>query len=256
MALPIGLQLYTLRDAMASDFTGLMTKVAQLGYIGVEAAGVIYDHVSPQAAAQLFKDLGLTVIAAHEKLPLGDEKNAALDRMATLDCKRLVCPWRPPEQFKAADSIKAVCEELNAADQVARENGLTLLYHNHWFEYERVDGKPANQIMLQYLAPTVQLEIDTYWVKVGGQDPAQVVRELGARAPLLHIKDGPADSVEKPMTAVGDGVLDWNAIIGAGQGSAEWLIVELDRCATDMLEAVAKSYTYLTQKGFARGSKG
>lgn len=256
MALPIGLQLYTLRDAMTADFDGVIRKVADVGYAGVEVAGVIYEHTTPQNAAKRFKDLGLTVLGAHEKLPLGDDKNAVLDRMATLECNRLICPWRPPEQFETADSIKAVCDELNAADEVARANGLSLLYHNHWFEYEMVDGTPANQIMLQHLAPTVGLEIDTYWVQVAGQDPAQVVRELGARAPLLHIKDGPADSVEKPMTAVGDGVMDWDGIIGAGQGSTEWLIVELDRCATDMMEAVAKSYTYLTGKGYARGSKG
>jgi len=253
MALPIALQLYTLREAMASDFVGVIHKVAELGYAGVEVAGVIYDHTTPKAAAQLFKDLGLTVAGAHESLPLGGDKNAVLDRMATLDTTRLICPWRPPEQFKSADSIKAVCDELNTADEVARQNELTLLYHNHWFEYELVGGRPANQIMLEYLSPTVQLEIDTYWVQVGGQNPAQVVKDLGLRAPLLHIKDGPADNRENPMTAVGEGVMDWEAIIGAGQGATEWLIVELDRCATDMLEAVRKSYVYLTGKGFARG---
>jgi sugar phosphate isomerase/epimerase len=253
MALPIAVQLYTVRDAMAADFAGTIKKIADFGYVGVEGAGVIYEHTPVKDAAKVFKDLGLTVMGAHEKLPLGDDKNAVLDRMATLETKRLICPWRPPEQFKSADSIKKVCDELNAADTVARENGLSLLYHNHWFEYESLDGKPVNEIMLQYLAPTVGLEIDTYWVKVGGQDPAQVVKKLGSRAPLLHIKDGPADNTQSSMTAVGDGVLDWNAIIGAGQGSAEWLIVELDRCATDMLTAVGKSYTYLTGKGFARG---
>jgi sugar phosphate isomerase/epimerase len=254
MALPIGLQLYTLREAMASEFSGVIKKVADFGYLGVEAAGVIYEHTPVQDAAKLFKDLGLTVLGAHEKLPLGDDKNAVLDRMALLDCKRLICPWRPPEQFKTLDSIKAVCDDLNAADEVARANSLSLLYHNHWFEYESLDGKLAHQIMLENLAPTVGFEIDTYWVKVAGQDPSQVITELGSRVPLLHIKDGPADKIESDMTAVGEGVMDWDAVIGAGK-SAEWLIVELDRCATDMLEAVGKSYTYLTEKGFARGSK-
>ena len=238
---------------MAGDFTGTIQKIADFGYAGVEGAGVIFEHTSPKDAAKLFKDLGLTVVSAHEKLPLGDDKNAVLDRMATLETTRLVCPWRPPESFKTVDGIKAVCDELNAADAVARENGLSLSYHNHWFEYHILDGKPVSQIMLENLAPTVGLEIDTYWVKVGGQDPVQVVKDVGSRAPLLHIKDGPADSIEANMTAVGDGVMDWDAIIGAGQGSTEWLIVELDRCSTDMLEAVGKSYTYLTGKGFARG---
>jgi sugar phosphate isomerase/epimerase len=96
--------------------------------------------------------------------------------------------------------------------------------------------------------------VDTYWVKVAGHDPAAVLRQLGNRAPLLHIKDGPADGTQSAMTAVGAGVLDWQAIIPAGS-AAEWLIVELDRCDTDMLQAVADSYTYLTQKGYAHGRK-
>lgn len=253
MALPISVQLYSVRDAMAADFAGTIKKIADFGYVGVEAAGVIYQHTPPKEAVKVFKDLGLKVSGAHETLPLGDDKNAVLDRMATLETTNLICPWRPPESFKTVDSIKKLADDLNAADVVARENGLSLLYHNHWFEYYTVDGKPANEIFLEYLAPTVGLEIDTYWVKVGGQDPAQVVKKAGSRAPLLHIKDGPADSIEANMVAVGDGVLDWNAIIGAGQGSTEWLIVELDRCSTDMLEAIGKSYTYLTGKGFARG---
>src|SRR4051812_23108780 len=116
MALPIGLQLYTLREAMASDFSGVITKVADFGYLGVETAGVIYEQTPPEDAARLFKDLGLTVLGAHERLPLGDDTNAVLDRMAVLECKRLICPWRPPEQFKTVDSIKDVCDELNAAD--------------------------------------------------------------------------------------------------------------------------------------------
>jgi sugar phosphate isomerase/epimerase len=77
-----------------------------------------------------------------------------------------------------------------------------------------------------------------------------VIKELGARVPLLHIKDGPADSREANMVAVGEGVMDVAGIVAAGK-SAEWLIVELDRCATDMLEAVRKSYPNL--EAIARG---
>src|SRR5689334_9818413 len=151
MALPIALQLYTVRDAMSADFVGTIKKIADFGYAGVEGAGVIYQHTPPKEAAKLFKDLGLTVMGAHETLPLGNDKNAVLDRMGILETKKLICPWRPPEKFKSVDGIKAICDELNAADVVARENGLSLLYHNHWAEYETVDGKPANQIMLENL---------------------------------------------------------------------------------------------------------
>jgi sugar phosphate isomerase/epimerase len=89
---------------------------------------------------------------------------------------------------------------------------------------------------------------------VGGRDVPAVLRKLGKRAPTLHIKDGPLDRKE-PMTAVGGGRMDWAAVIGAAHPSTAWLIVELDRCATDMFEAVRASCEYLTSKGFARGRK-
>jgi sugar phosphate isomerase/epimerase len=254
MPLPIALQLYTLRDALAKDFTGVMTQVAEMGYIGVEGANAAYASTTVEAAAKLFKDLGLTVPSAHIGLPLGDKKNEVLDTMKLFDCKRLVLAHIPPEKFQTVDQIKTEGERMNEADVVCRENGLTLLYHNHWWEYEQLDGRWRYQIMLDYLAPTIQLELDTYWIKTGGPEPVDVIKEMGKRAPLLHIKDGPC-TVKDDMTAVGEGTLNWHEIIGASDGAAEWLIVEIDRCATDMLEAVRKSYRYLIQEGFARGNK-
>ncbi|NWG15933.1 MAG: sugar phosphate isomerase/epimerase [Chloroflexi bacterium] len=253
MAAPLALQLYTLRDSLAVDFAGGIRRVAEAGYLGVETAG--FKGTTVQEAVRLFQEHGLEVVSAHSALPLDDQKNEVLDTMAALGCKRLVCPWLPPEEFVSRDSIRRACDRLNQADAVARENSLTLLYHNHWFEPAPVDGTPAYQIMIEYLEPTVLFEIDTYWVKVGGLDPAAVVRELGSRAPLLHIKDGPAVDKDQPMVAVGAGALDWPSVIEAAV-HADWLIVELDRCATDMWEAVVQSYHYLTGKGYARGRQG
>jgi sugar phosphate isomerase/epimerase len=186
-------------------------------------------------------------------LPLGDDKNKVLDNMAALNCKRLVCPWQAPEEFQTLDKIKKVGERLNEADQICRENGLTLLYHNHWFEYQLTDGRYPYKAMLDYLNPTVLLELDLYWVKTGGPDPAAVVREMGRRAPLLHIKDGPATDKSLPMVPAGEGALDWPAVFAAAEGTVEWAVVEFDRCATDMLTAIKNSYAYLIGKGFAHG---
>ena len=249
MSIPISLQLYTLRESLAKDYAGVIQKVADIGYAGVETAG--FDGSTPQAAAKLFADLGLKVSSAHSPLPLGDDQNKVLDTMATIGCKYLVLPFLPAEDFASAERIQFHCDRINQADEIARANGLTLFYHNHWWEYrQQVDGKPAYETMIKYLAPTVKFEIDTYWVQTGGYDVVTLIKELGSRAPLLHIKDGSTDEKDL-MVAVGDGVMDWSAIIPAS--NPEWLVVELDRCATDMLEAVGRSYTYLTSKGFAHG---
>jgi sugar phosphate isomerase/epimerase len=137
---------------------------------------------------------------------------------------------------------------------VAKAHGLELGYHNHWFEYELLDNRIATDVMLEHLDPDVFLEVDVYWVQTAGQSPVDVVRRLGPRAPLLHIKDGPCQ-IDVPMTALGEGVVDIPSVVAAGAGSVEWLIVELDRCATDMMEAVRKSYQYLSGKGLAHGTK-
>ena len=249
---PLGLQLYSVRDLLAQDFTGTMRHIAEIGYTGVETAG-FPDGVTSADAKQLFDDLGLTVIAAHSGLPIGDNKNAVLETMEALGCRYLVCAWLSPEDyFSSLAGVERACDLLNAANEAVQNAGLTLLYHNHWFEYQAVEGKLPYQIMLEKLDKTIGFEVDTYWVHTAKQDPVQVVQKLGKRAPLLHIKDGPAE-MDKAMTAVGDGVLDFPPIIR--ESAAEWLIVELDRCDTDIMQAIAKSYQYLTTKELGHGRR-
>ncbi len=249
MPKPIALQLYSVRDALGRDFTKVIERIAGMGYLGIEMWNA--PGVTPAQAAQLLKSLDLQVPSAHSPAPLGDKKNQVLDMLAAFGCKRLVVPYYPPERFQTVESIQRVCEELNEGNAASRANGLTMAYHNHWWEFETVGGLLPYKVMLEQLDPTIDFEIDTYWAKTGGSDPVAVIKELGPRVPLLHIKDGPTVKGQ-PMVAVGDGVMNVPAIIEAGT-AAEWLIVELDSCATDMLEAVGKSYQYLTGKGLARG---
>lgn len=253
MTAPIAVQLYSLRDALSQDFEGVVRQVADMGYVGVEPFGL--PDAIPAGAPALFKSLGLQVFASHSSLPLGDQRNAVLDCAAALGLTYLICPWMDPNvHFTSLDSIKRLCDTLNEASAAAKAHGLTMGYHNHHFEYGPVEGQLPYQVMLQHCAPDVVFEIDTYWVKTAGLDPAAVVKEFGARARLLHIKDGPCVQGE-PMVALGEGVVDVPAVVKAGEGRTEWLVVELDRCATDMLEAVRKSYAYLVKKGLARGNK-
>ncbi len=252
MTTPIALQLYTVRDMLAQDFEGTIRTIADLGYVGVETANMFGD--SPASAAKLFQELGLTVMGAHSPLPLGDDKQKVIDTLEALGCKRLVVPSQPAELFTSLEGIQQVCETLNEGAAVAREHGIQVGYHNHWFEYGRVDGRIPVDVMLEHLDPDVFFEVDIYWVQTAGEDAEQVVRHLGARAPFLHVKDGPCQR-NVPQTALGEGVVDIPGVIAAGTGSTEWLVVELDQCATDMMEAVSKSYQYLVEKGLGRGSK-
>ena len=241
----IGLQLYSVRAELAQDFDGTMRRIGAMGYMAVETFR--FQEVTAKQAKALFDTLNLTVAGAHLPLPLGDMKNDVLDTMGTFGSKYLICAHLSAnEYFQNVDGVKRACDMLNEANVIARENGLMLLYHNHWWEAAILDGKPAYQHMAEMLDSSVGFEIDTYWMQTGGANPVDVISYLGSRAPFLHIKDGPANAPEAAMVAVGEGVMDIGAIFAASH--ADWNIVELDRCDTDMMEAVEKSYQYLMEK--------
>ena len=234
----IALQLYTLRDLTKDDFDGVVRKVAAMGYDGVETAG--FGNSNLAAAKKLFQELDLEVAGTHVPMPLGDKKNEVIEIAKTFDCKYLTVAAIGPNDVKDMDAIKDLCHRLNQSQAVAQENGMTLAIHNHWWEYARLNGKLIADIMVELLDPAILFELDTYWIHVGGSDPAERVHKLGARAPLLHIKDGPGVR-EQPQTAIGDGIMDFDAIMKAGGVNTEWWIMEADQVAGDALEAVQKS---------------
>jgi hypothetical protein len=123
MPAPIGLQLYTLRDALSGDFAGIIRKIAAIGYVGVETAG--FPGTTPQAATTLFRELGLAVPSAHIALPLGDQKNQVLDTMGVLGCSRIIAPSPPREAnyYQTLGHIRLACDLFNEANAVALANG-------------------------------------------------------------------------------------------------------------------------------------
>ena len=248
MPAPIALQLYTLREAAARDFEAAVRAVAGIGYLGVEPAG--FPGTTPEAAKRLFDDLGLEVCSAHLPLPAGDDLSESLETAEALGIERVIS-GRGPDQFSSLDRIAESCDLFNEAAANCARRGFTFGIHNHWWEFLEVEGEPAYRHLLRKLSPGVIFQIDAYWVQTAGADPAGVLAELGPRAPLVHLKDGPCTR-EDDMLALGEGVSDFDRIAAAG-GSVEWWIVELDRCATDMTGAVAKSHAFLTGGGYARG---
>jgi sugar phosphate isomerase/epimerase len=228
----LSIQLYTVRNLIAQrGFAAVVRDIAAIGYPAVETAG--FPGTDAVAAAKLFRELGLQSVSGHFPMPLGDQKNKALDEARTIGAKYVIS-GKGPDDFKTLDLIKQSCAEFNEAAANAAAAGLTFAIHNHWWEFQMLNGRRVYECMLEHLQP----------------NPAEVVRRLGRRAPLLHIKDGPCVTGQ-PMTAVGDGRVDFGAIAKASQ--ADVWVVELDECATDMMEAVRRSYRYLTGHRLAAG---
>lgn len=246
---PIALQLYTVRDAMAQDWEGTLEQIAKMGYKGVETAGFSYAPI--EKVVDKLNALGLQITSAHTGLPVGDGQAQMIADVKTLGCDKLIVGGTGHDQFGTVADIQNQAALFNEANAACKANGLQFGLHNHWWEYQGVNGRYAYDILLDHLDDDVLLEIDTYWVKSAGADPVAEIQKLGKRVPLLHIKDGSTNQADD-MTAVGAGVMNFHEIIPAA-AHAEWLIVELDRCATDMLTAVQQSYTYLTSEGLASG---
>lgn len=246
---PIALQLYTLRQAVARDLEGTLREVAAMGYAGVEPFGL--TPTTALETRRLCDELGLSVPSVHVPMPVGELRSEVVEAVTALGARRMVSSLGPAD-LEGPGALGRAVRKLGEAHEVAAANGLAFGVHNHWWEYQEVDGRMPYRVLLAELPPDVFFELDVYWMQTAGVDPALAMAELAGRAPLLHVKDGPAQ-VGKPMVALGDGSLDIPAIVAANAPHSEWLIVELDECATDMLAAVERSLDYLVTSGLGMG---
>ncbi|MDT0345877.1 sugar phosphate isomerase/epimerase family protein [Streptomyces litchfieldiae] len=240
---PLGVQLYTVRDALSADRDATLGRIAEIGFTAVEP----YDPTAdPEGFKRVADDLGLTVMAIHAGQLLGDEPERVLDAIATLGTDLAFVPAGiPHEEFTTRDGLARTADLLNGLAGKAAGHGIRLGYHNHWWEIEPViDGRHAIEILADQLAPEVLLELDTYWAAVGGADVPALLERLGSRVVALHVKDGPVKR-DEPHVAVGQGAMPVPEILAAAPGALR--IVELDTCATDFFDALAVSRAYLTE---------
>jgi sugar phosphate isomerase/epimerase len=248
---PIALQLYSVRAQLKEDFVGTMKQVADIGYAGVQTAGM---PVSAKEAAKVFADLGLKVPSLHARFP-GKADEQSLIEAKEIYGAETICGGFGDEELRDEDGIKRAAEAMQRAVEFAKPYGVGIGYHNHWWEFRnKVGGRYAFDLLMEQ-APGAFSEPDVFWVAHGGADPVQVIEQYQPRVPLLHIKDGPVQK-GRPHTAVGKGDLDMPTIIKAADPNVlQWLIVELDECATDMMEAVRDSFDYLKSTGLGHGNK-
>lgn len=241
---PVALQLYTVREDLAGDRADILRRIAGFGYGAVEPYDVITDPAGLRADLDA---AGLTVCSVHAR-PFGDQAAAVFSGTATVGADTVIVPYMPPERFADADGVAGLARELNDIAPRAAGHGLRLGYHNHDHELSSlIGGRPALEVLADLLDPAVILEVDTYWAAVGGQQVPGLLGRLGERVRYLHVKDGPVTR-DDPMTPVGSGRMPVADILAASP-SAEWHIVELDYCATDMMTAVADSIDWLAGQG-------
>ena len=269
IGLPVGLQLYTVRDDMAKDFKGTLQKVKELGYDGVEFAG-LFDN-TPEQVKAMCAEIGLNPISAHVPLQemLEDVDKVIADYKA-IGCQYIVVPYVTEERRPGGELFKQMIEEIRGIGEKCKAAGLVLLYHNHDFEFAKTE---TGEFGLDYLyanvpADLLQTELDQCWVKYAGQDPVAYLQKYEGRSPVVHLKDyyasgeqkedpyaliGLNEGEKKENTAfefrpLGYGVQDIPAIIEASKkAGSKWLIVEQDQPSMGKtpMECAAMSMEYL-----------
>jgi sugar phosphate isomerase/epimerase len=237
----IGLQLYTVRDEMKKNFAGTIARVAQIGYKEVEFAGY-FDH-SARSVRDTLRQNGLASPAAHIGFPvLGKEWDKVIDDALVVGHQYLICPWID-EKLRNPEGFRQVAELFNKAGERAKAAGLQFGYHNHDFEFKRIQGQLIYDWLLEHTDPKlVAMELDIYWIRTGGQDPLTYFRRYPGRFPCLHIKDKDAAG---NMVDVGKGVIPWRAILGRRNvAGTKHIFVEHDQ-PPNPFASIRDSYRYL-----------
>jgi sugar phosphate isomerase/epimerase len=240
---PLGIQLYTLRDLLRSDFDATLTALARIGYREVEFAG-LHGRTSKNVRTLLDK-LGLAAPSGHADLSdISPEKlPQTITDAKTLGHRYVVVPWLP-EDMRTALGYASVAGILNQVGERLRNAGLSLGYHNHWFEFAPLDGDRCGyDILLENTnAELVTMELDLYWIRKGGRDALAYFQRHIGRFRLVHVKDMAADG---GMVDVGQGTIDWPTVLAAAKrAGVEHYFVEHDE-AKDPLLFARESFKYL-----------
>ncbi len=241
----ISVQMWTVREEAERSLRATLASLKTIGYGAVETAGLY--GLSPAAMRAELAGEGLELSSAHMPLPSRATAAATFAALTELGAPA-VFPSLEAECFVDDAAIGRAADGFNAVLPIAQEHGIELGYHNHWWEFERgPDGRLAYEKFLERLDPEVTVEVDTYWMQVGGLDAADFVRSLGDRVHYLHIKDGPIDANADNQSAVGDGKMNVDRVLRANS-AVRWDVVELDGFAGDMWEAVRRSFRYLSTR--------
>jgi sugar phosphate isomerase/epimerase len=258
---------------MEQDFKGTLQKVKALGYDGVEFAGLFNN--TPAEVNAMCKEIGLVPISAHVPLAdmLADVDKVVADYKA-VGCEYIVVPYVTEERRPGGEKFYQMVDEIRAIGEKCKAAGLTLLYHNHDFEFKKLE---SGEYGLDYLYANVasdllQTELDQCWVKYSGLEPVEYLKKYTGRAPVVHLKDfhiegkqegdpyaliGLNENETKKTSAfefrpLGNGVQDIPAIIAAAkEAGSKWLVVEQDQpsMGKSPIECAATSMEYLKSIG-------
>jgi sugar phosphate isomerase/epimerase len=262
----VGLQLYTIRDAMATDAPGSLKLVSDMGYKYVELAGYsngkFYGY-EPAEFRKMVEDLGMEILSSHTQveaqgITLENAKKMAEDH-AKLGVKYCVQPWVVEEARTTIASYQKMAADWNQVGAIMKESGIVFGYHNHNFEFDTVDGKVPffDVFMVELDKDLVTMELDMFWTTKAGHNPVDIFNKYPGRFQLFHMKDMFTNEAPffttvgvEDFAPVGAGVIDFKSILAAKKiAGMKYIIVEQDRSKEDKpFDDIKTSITNLTTK--------
>jgi len=259
----IGLQLYTVRDAMQADPNGTLAKVAQIGYNSLEGATYTgtekFYGMDPKIFSRVLKTNGLAMRSCHyrlgeDNLGLTDPSKGtvlhdwdkAVEDAHTLGIQYMVCAWLSPKERQGLDHYKKMAADFNVAGEKCKKAGIQFCYHNHDFEFDQQDGKYPYDVLLDSTDPgLVKMEMDLYWVSKAGQDPIKLFDQHPGRFPLWHLKDMD-NTAAHAFTEVGNGTIDFKKIFANKEKAGmKYFFVEQDKCPGSPFDSITRSIDYI-----------
>lgn len=242
--IPVGLQLYSLREQCKTDLPGMLAAVAKIGYRGVEFAG--YHGRSATELRKMLNDNGLIACGTHTAFDSikGDQLKETVEFNQTIGNKFLIVPWMNEAKSKQEWLDRAKLFN-DVADKV-RANGMWVGYHAHQHDFKKVEGVSAWDLFFGNTKPAVVMQLDTSNCMTGGADPVAVLKKYPGRALSIHLKayGGGPDAV------IGEDKVNWKGVFACceQEGKTQWYVVEHET-AKDPLDAVRRSFEALKKLG-------
>jgi sugar phosphate isomerase/epimerase len=234
----IGLQLYTVREALDNDLERTLRTVAGLGYDGVELYSL--HGRSAEDVRALLDERGLEVAGRHVMLDM--DVDALATEMRVLGCDRVALAWIDP--IASIEERDATVAQIVAFGERVRDAGLQFGFHNHWTEVPKLEDGAS---LLERLPDWIWLELDLGWVWHAGGSPVELLEWARGRTPLVHCKDLRSRETREFVPA-GDGGVGYGAIVPqAAALGVEWVIAEQDELDRPLAEALERSFTTLKE---------
>jgi sugar phosphate isomerase/epimerase len=242
--IPIGLELYSVREALKKDPEGTVRAVAGLGFQCVEFYGPYFDWTEAQTKQmrKLIDDLGVRCYSTHnDQKNFGPENiHRAADMNSILGCKYVVMSSSNPKP--GLDGWKGIADELNTAAEKLESSGLKPGYHNHQPEWKPIDGVRPMEVLARNTKPAVMLQLDVGTCIEAGSDPVAWIKINPGRIHSLHLKDWSSDPAKGYKVLFGEGNADWKNIFAAAEngGGVEYYLLEQEGSRFGELETAER----------------